>query len=164
MAYKDNFSADEWNGLLEAPMLAGFAVTAADPGGLVGAFQESAAIVGVLRDASGSTDTLAGEISAAYLTSEGRKAAAEGVRALARGKAPDAASMAAIDRVGEVFATIGRQAPDQAAPMRDFLLDIATRTAEAAKEGGFLGFGGEAVSEAERQALAALRGVLGGMS
>jgi hypothetical protein len=33
---------------------------------------------------------------------------------------------------------------------RQLLVDIAERTAEAAKEGGFLGFGGEWVSENER--------------
>ena len=38
---------------------------------------------------------------------------------------------------------------------------LARRVAEAAKEGSFLGFGGERVSEGERQMLAKLDGALG---
>lgn len=39
MAHKQRFVDGEWNAIVEAPMLAGFAVTVADPGGLVGAFK-----------------------------------------------------------------------------------------------------------------------------
>ena len=49
MSVKEIFSDEDWNKVLEAPLLAGFAVTAADPGGLIGAFQESAAIAKSLK-------------------------------------------------------------------------------------------------------------------
>ena len=39
---------------------------------------------------------------------------------------------------------------------RSFLVDLADRTAKAAKEGSFLGFGGERVSEGERNVIARL--------
>ena len=38
--------------------------------------------------------------------------------------------------------------------------DIAQKVAESSTEGGFLGFGGERVSEGERTFLAELKGVL----
>jgi hypothetical protein len=43
--------------------------------------------------------------------------------------------------------------PEDADAYRTFLVGIAERTAKAAKEGGFLGFGGEWVSAEERTVL-----------
>ena len=40
MAVKTNFSSDEWKTVLEAPVLAGFAITAADPSGIFGTLKE----------------------------------------------------------------------------------------------------------------------------
>jgi len=45
--------------------------------------------------------------------------------------------------------------------IKQFLYDTARKAAEASKEGGFLGFGGTAVSDIERQALADLASALG---
>ena len=41
MADKTNFTKEEWTLLLESPMIAGMAVTAADPSGLWGLLKES---------------------------------------------------------------------------------------------------------------------------
>lgn len=41
MAGKENFTKEEWTLLLESPMIAGMAVTAADPSGLWGLLKES---------------------------------------------------------------------------------------------------------------------------
>ena len=41
MADKSNFTADEWKLLLESAMMAGIAVTSADPSGLWGLLKES---------------------------------------------------------------------------------------------------------------------------
>src|SRR5262245_42110052 len=43
MTSKTSFSAEEWNLLRVAPVLVASGVSAADPGGLVGAFQEASA-------------------------------------------------------------------------------------------------------------------------
>jgi hypothetical protein len=39
MATKANFTSEEWGKLLASPMIAGMAVTAADPSGLWGSFE-----------------------------------------------------------------------------------------------------------------------------
>lgn len=163
MTLKERLSAEDWAGVLQAPMLAGFAVTAADPSGLIGAFQESAALAGSLRDAAvgGGAGSLASEILEDYKTAEGRKTAVEGIRALAKGKKPAEASEAAVGRLGEIMRIVERDLPDQASGFRDFLLTTATKTAEASTEGGFLGFGGEKISDAERKSLDDLRAALG---
>ena len=43
MAGKSDFTSDEWKTLLESAMMAGIAVTAADPSGLWGMLKESMA-------------------------------------------------------------------------------------------------------------------------
>ncbi|MTH79866.1 hypothetical protein [Paracoccus aestuariivivens] len=155
MALKEKFSTDDWTAVLQAPMLVGLAVTAADPGGLIGAVQESAAVASSVQQAE--AGTIGAEIAEAYKTSEGRHAATDGVKPLVKGKKPAEISDAAIARVGEIVGMFDRTAPESASEFRTFLMDIATRVAEAAKEGGFLGFGGEPVSEPESKALDALR-------
>jgi hypothetical protein len=163
---KEKFSETDWAMVLEAPLLAGLAVTAADPGGLISAFQESSAVASGLKSAAtdGGDLTLAAAIAAAYGTSEGRKAAAHGARATVKGKRPAEASTAAIARLGEIQAVVASSTPDQANGFRTFLLDVAQDTAEASTEGGFLGFGGDRVSQAEQDALDALRAALGALS
>ena len=47
---KDSFAPEDWARVVGAPMLAGIAVTAAEPGGLWGAVKESIAVAGALRE------------------------------------------------------------------------------------------------------------------
>ena len=63
----------------------------------------------------------------------------------------------AADKAGKAVAALKRKgtAGDLDA-YRSFLVDLADRTANAAKEGSFLGFGGERVSEGERAVIARL--------
>ena len=61
-------------------------------------------------------------------------------------------------------ASDGRQALDpdaDAAGFKAWLQDVARTAAEAGKEGGFMGFGGVAVSDAERATLAEISSALG---
>jgi len=60
-----------------------------------------------------------------------------------------------------VAALLGRKAPGEAEGFERWLLATAQHTAEAAKEGGFLGIGGVQVSDAEKAALAEVAGALG---
>ncbi len=163
MTLKEKFSDDDWAQVLEAPMLAGVAITAADPSGLIGAVQESVAMAGSLKSASedGGEGTLAHAISEAYKTSEGRSQARNGVKVLLKGKRPAEVSEAAVSRLGNIVNLVERVAPEEAALFRNFIIDTAQRTAEASTEGGFLGFGGEKVSDAERKTLDDLSSALG---
>jgi hypothetical protein len=52
------------------------------------------------------------------------------------------------------------QAPDDEPAFKAWLQAIAQRVAEAAEEGGFLGFGGVQVSDAEKATLAEISGAL----
>ncbi len=134
MAVKDDFPGDAWSRVLEAPMLAGFAITAADPGGLIGAVQESAAVAGSLKTAAaeGGEGSLAHAVAEAYKTPEGRKTAMDAVKSLVKGKKPTEASEAAVARLGETFSIVEQTAPQHAPGFRDFLIETAVKTAEAA--------------------------------
>lgn len=59
MAVKTDFSAEEWNTVLAAPVLAGFAITAADPSGIFGTLAEGWASAKELAAAkAGASDEL----------------------------------------------------------------------------------------------------------
>jgi hypothetical protein len=63
----------------------------------------------------------------------------------------------AVDKASKAVATLkSKGASGDLDTYRSFLVDLADRTAKAAKEGSFLGFGGERVSEGERNVIARL--------
>lgn len=163
MTVKAEFSEDDWKMVLEAPLLAGFAVTAADPSGLIGAFQESVAMAKTLKEGAdaGGEGSLENAIAEAYKTSDGRSAARDGVKSVVKGKRPAEASEAAIARLVEIVGKVESVAPERAATLRNFIIETATATAEAAKEGTFFGFGGETVSDAERKTIDDIKSALG---
>jgi hypothetical protein len=153
MALKDAFAPEDWARVVGAPMLAGIAVTAAEPGGLWGAVKESVAVAGAVREGKAGGNPLIAEIAVAYETSEGRDLARGVLKEQARGKAPAAVVDAAVAELGAVTALVASKAPDAAPAFRDWLKAIAAKVAEAGTEGGFMGFGGEKVSAAEKATL-----------
>ena len=155
MAWKETFGSD-WERVVGAPMLAGIAVTAAAPGGLLGALKESFAVASAMRGARGEEDTLVSEIAAAYETGEGRDMARDVLKTQARGKQPAEIVEAAITELGAISKLVAEKAPEAAPGFRAWLTAIAERVAEAGTEGGFLGFGGHKVSASEKATLARL--------
>ncbi|MFO1141302.1 MAG: hypothetical protein U1E59_02750 [Amaricoccus sp.] len=153
MTIKDSFAAADWGRVVAAPMLAGIAVTAAEPSGLFGALRESMAAAGALRTGTSDDNPLIREVIAAYDTAEGRDLARGVLKAQAAGKKPAEIVEAAVDELKSVAAVVTGTAPDQAAGFKAWLNTIAGRVAEAGTEGGFLGFGGEKVSAHEKATL-----------
>lgn len=155
MADKSTFTREEWTQLLESPMMAGLAVTAAEPSGLWGLLKESLSGGRALLEArsSGSNDLIRA-IAADFGTSEGRAAARDGVQARLSGSNPATVRDRAVAALRNAAAIVGAKAPGEAQAFKDWLQQIAQKTAEASTEGGFLGFGGVQVSEAERATLA----------
>jgi hypothetical protein len=142
-------------------MLAGFAVTASDPSGLVGLFRESAASGWSMKAAKEPAGTLASEVVAAYENAEDRGNIKGALREIVRGKKPAEATAAAIARLGEAARIVDAKAPAEADAFKAWISATAQAVAEAGTEGGFLGFGGEKVSAAERKTLADIDTALG---
>ena len=160
MTWKDTFGSD-WERVVGAPMLAGVAVTAAEPGGLLGALRESFAVAGAMGAAKAGGDSLVTEVAAAYETSEGRDMARDVLKAQARGKKPAEIVDAAVAELAVVSKLVAEKAPDAAPGFRAWLNAVAGKVAEAGTEGGFLGFGGEKVSAAETATLDRIAAALG---
>jgi hypothetical protein len=68
----------------------------------------------------------------------------------------------AVDRARAAITALQAKAPADVAAYRSFVAALAERVAQAAKEGGFLGFGGGRVSAGEKEMLAKLQQALGG--
>jgi hypothetical protein len=159
MTSKTDFTDDEWARLKRAPFVAGMAISLADPGGPIEAVKESSAALKVVR---GAEDGGRGELP--------RMIASEVVAEAAQRKSPLGgfkpssganAGVEILDELGEVNRILSEKAsPQDAAAIREWLLEAAQDAANAAKEGGFMGFHAERVSEGEQQMLDRLNDVL----
>jgi hypothetical protein len=136
------------------------AISLADPGGPIEAFKETSATLKTVTRAAESdghgelVDSLAREV-------------AEGLRQRQNpvaGFKPKGATagMEILDELRAVNRIVSEKAtPDEAAAFRAWLLEAAKVAAEAAKEGGFMGFRAERVSENEQQMLERLGAIFG---
>ena len=162
MAVKTNFSAEEWNTLLGGPVLAGFAITAAEPSGIFGTLAEGWANAKELAAAKTSaSDELIKSVAEDLFTSEGRTSARDRVAALLKDAKPEELKDRALGELQRIVGLVDAKAPADASAFKHWLSHIAQIVAEAASEGGFLGFGGVQVSEKEKATLAQINGVLG---
>jgi hypothetical protein len=162
MAGKASFAPEEWDRILRSAMLAGMAVTAAEPSGVWGLIKESLAASNALAEArvDAGANELVRAVAADLATAEGQAAARDGFQAdLAGSKAFDIKAKA-VTELRQVAALLEAKAPEDAPAFKAWLLRVAERVAEASKEGGFLGFGGVQVSEAERATLAEISDAL----
>ena len=145
MAVKTNFSSGEWKTVLEAPVLAGFAITAADPSGIFGTLKEGWANAKELAAAKTSaSDELIKSVAEDLFTSEGRTGAHDRMAALLKGAKREELKDRALAELKRAVALVDAKAP-----------------ADAGSEGGFLGFGGVQVSDKEKATIAEINGVLG---
>jgi hypothetical protein len=156
MTDKTNFTPDEWKLLLESVMMASIAVTAAEPHGLWGLLQESFAGGTELAKAKmdPAANPLVKAVVADFGTSAGRSTARDGLKDRLTGTSAAEIKAQCIATLQQAGALVDAKAPADAAAFKGFLRQISQHVAEAAKEGGFLGMGGTAVSEAEKATLA----------
>jgi hypothetical protein len=156
MADKNSFTPTEWDLLRRAPLTASLVVAAASPNGPIGLIQESTAASKVILGAAQTAKTPLVQ----SLSSDLRQNLS--LPHLPQGASPDQVRDAALQTLKEssdLVATKG--SPEEAGEYREWLSTIAQQTAEAAKEGGFLGIGGTLVSDAEKAALEQIHNALG---
>jgi hypothetical protein len=159
MTTKADFTEEEWVRLKRAPFIAGMAISLADPGGPIEAFKETAAI---LKTVLGAAEGGGGGELVQALATEIRQDGKERRNPL-EGFRPKGTMAGAeiLDELREVNRIVSEKAtPADAAAYREWLLTAARGAAEAAKEGGFLGFRAEVVSEGEQRMLDKLTEVL----
>jgi hypothetical protein len=156
MSTKADFSVDEWDLLRSAPFMASILVVAASPSGPVGLIQESAAAGKMIIQAAQTAQTPLLKDLAQDLTQKLT------IPKPPPGAAPAQIQAAAAEILKRTSALLAQKAtPEEATEIKQWLEKVAQATAEATKEGGFLGFGGTLVSEEEKTALAAVNTALG---
>jgi hypothetical protein len=162
MTDKSTFTPEEWKLLLESVMMAGIAITAAEPSGLWGLLKESfasgSALVSAKMDPR--SNPLIKAVVEDFATADGRNITRDGLKKELTGSKPGEIKAKCIETLRQAGAVVGAKAPDDAAAFKGWLHQISQHVAEASTEGGFLGFGGVPVSEAEKATLNEISGAL----
>jgi hypothetical protein len=157
MTSKADFTAEEWDALRRAPMVAGLAVSFADPGGPTELTKESMAAQRAVAAPPGDHELL---IALSQDAMAHRRETADLKHALDL-KARTAPQQIA-DELRRVAGIVSEKAtPEEADAFREWMVASAQDAANAAKEGGFMGIGAVRVSEGEQRMLATLREILG---
>ena len=159
MTTKADYTEDEWTGLVRAPILAGAYVAASDMSffGMIG---EMTALYKTMTEGD-VPEAASGLIEAVVAAIEDSKDAKEKLK-LPETKQSATQAAQLVHQLGldlEVLAQ--KSTPEETRAFKDWLIQIAQATAEATKEGGFLGIGAVRVSDKEQMALATLRHELG---
>src|SRR5688500_2843878 len=151
MAGKANFTADEWSRVLASPMVAGAAITAADPSGLWGLMKEGMAGGWALLKAKQdpSATALAKAVAEDFANGDARTLARDRLQTIFKDARPTDLKGRAVEELRSLATLLDSKAPQEAMAFKGWLREVAQKAAEAANEGGFLGFGGVAVSDAE---------------
>ena len=160
MTAKADFSEDEWATLVRSPMVAGMAITMADPGGPIEVLKETSAVVKVVTGSSGvDRDDLVGEVAREVRQlAEGRHNPVGDFKP--RGTLAGKEILDELARAGEI---VGAKAtPEETEAFRAWIVECAQQAANAAKEGGFMGFHAERVSQGEKDMLDQVRSAVGG--
>ena len=159
MTSKADFNEEEWTRLKRAPFVAGMAISLSDPGGPIELVKETAATLRTVLGAAEAggrgelVDAIAREVAEGSRRRENPLHGFKASGALAGQEILE--ELAAVNRIVSEKAT-----PEEAAAYREWLKTAAQEAANAAKEGGFLGFHAERVSEGEQRMLDKLGEVL----
>lgn len=166
MSLKDNFTKEEWFKVMNGPGRVGAAVAAASPSGLTGVMAEFGAVGDTIREnvsRAGRTPLM--EAIAADLL--GNPPTRDELKELTGGEGQpknldDVKNMALEGVRQAVWLVKAKTSPADAQAYQELLMQVAEATAKAAKEGGFLGIGGEQINDKERAMMTELQGVIRG--
>ena len=156
-AIKDNFTGEEWGALRDAPHLIGMATALSGASGMFGTLGEMFTSARAVYEGNTGPNELIRTLASKEemeATKETLKAAAKSV---SPGQAKEDLQAMALSRARAAMAALQAKAPAETGAYRQWIYEIAQKVAESSKEGGFLGFGGERVSEGEREFLDRLR-------
>jgi hypothetical protein len=158
MTTRVDFTDEEWQRLGRAPLVAGMAISFADPGGPIEAVKETNAALRTVLQAAESGDH--GDFVQGVATDVAEQARhRHNPMAGFKPRGADARDEI-LEELRKVEALlVAKTTPEEADQFREWLKQAAQSTARAAKEGGFLGFNAERVSENEQQMLETLGGI-----
>lgn len=171
MNIQDNYSAEDWETISLLPSVVGAAAACAGTNGLFGMIKESmSSVQTMLAGAKMHPDNqLIKAVSPDMTDKQAAKKSALAQRESFKAKMKSSGikkredlTRLALDETIKVMKMLPAGANEQEiAEFKAWIQSIAQKVAESAKEGGFLGFGGTAVSESEQQFLNDLELALG---
>lgn len=167
---KSQFSEDEWFLISSVPSMVGAAMAGAGKSGIIGTTKE--AMASMKSIVAGGSDYPDNQVIAAILEkAESFSDAKEKVGAYREKtldqlkaqniKSPDEFNAYMLANCEKAIGLVKeKRGTEEAEQYRKWSMEIAEKVAQAASEGGFLGFGGEQVSEGEKNLLAQIDSVL----
>lgn len=164
MSAVNDYTEDEQDKLLDAPIVAAMYIMGASLSGPIGLVKEMLAGVETALDESKASAP--GSLFSELWSEENIKtkqdmmqearSSTEGAQDMAQAKAK------MLDEMKQAAAILSAKgSPEELGAFRKLMVDVAQKVADAAKEGGFMGIGGVQVNDAERQAITEIRAAVG---
>jgi hypothetical protein len=144
----ESYGAD-WDRVIAGPVAALYLVASADPSGPVGAVKEAKAAHEALIAAAGKAEPTS--LIASAFTGGMTAESVATIRSFARSRGE------LLDALKASIAAVRQRSPAESGAYNALIQTVGTAAAEAATEGGFLGFGGTKVSKDEQAALEQIR-------
>ena len=151
---KSDFAEEDWKRIVRAPFVAGLAITLADPGGPIEAAKETMATVKSATNPPSREPLLADVALDIQAMAQQHQNPAKGFT-LTKGEEPGKQIVEELR--GAMDLVRAKATPEEAAAFSTWLQLTAQEAADAAKEGGFMGFHAEQVSAREQAMLDEVR-------
>jgi hypothetical protein len=159
MTTKSDFDEKDWARIVRAPFVAGMAISLADPGGPIEASKETMATLKAATSPPSREQLLTDIALDLQAMTQQHQNPLKGYRPDGTGPVGDQV----VEELRSVHALVAAKAqPDEAAAFGTWLVAVAQAAADAAKEGGFMGFGAEQVSEREKDMIDQVRAAVSG--
>ena len=159
MTTKGDFTDEEWARVTRAPMVAGLAISLADPGGPIEAAKETMATMKSATNPPSREQLLTEVALDVQAMTQQRHNPLQGYKP-AKDREP---GEQILDELHSVQALVAEKAtPDEAAAFGQWLMASAQAAAEAAKDGGFMGFHAQRISDREQAMLDRVRTAVSG--
>jgi len=159
MFKKEDFTHEEWNTILTAPQMAAIYITLSSPSGLFSSLKEMMAFPKLIAEAE-TTPSDNALVSAVVEDIKGMIGRKEKLNMPEMSRDAEEIRTQCIRTFRSLDVLLREKAPDEADGYKRLVYKAAKNSAEASKEGGFLGFGGVLVSEEEAEALKEIAGAL----
>jgi hypothetical protein len=151
MTKRADFNAEEWSTIVNGPVYAGMRVIGADRGGTLRESMAMGRAYQAARERHGESELLDELVkSPPSIDADQLRSAGGNIAAVVSQQLRDA--MAALE---------AKASPGEVDAYKKFVMMVAQAAAGAHKEGGFLGVGGQQISDAENRALDEISTALG---
>lgn len=160
MTTKEDFTPEEWQSILTAPTTAAIVIMLVSPSGPMGMVKEMASVSKLIGEAiqTPSGNALIDGVAADLKAMMDKK---EKLEAPAVSQDPHDMIRASLETLSALAALLDEKAPNEGIGYKKWVYRAAQLSSEASKEGGFMGIGGEKVSQQEQAALKDIAGRLG---